>query len=266
MIETEKYEDVTQIRMSREIGGMSFYWVSAYLVDGLLIDTGCSHTADELNIFLYGMNVEKIVNTHFHEDHVGGNSIISSTHKSSIYAHTDSIPLIREKQKLYPYQELVWGYPVLSETLPVEDIIKTENYEFEVMETPGHSEGHIVLVERSRGWCFSGDIFSRENLKVARPEEDMGEIIKSMEQLIFLDTDRLILFTSVGKIIEKGRETLATTIRYLQELAEKSKELTSQGYEIDAIVKELFGGEHNFAYLTNGQYTSSNLIKSIMKI
>jgi len=100
MIETTRFEDVTQIRMSREIGGVSVYWVASYLIDGLLIDTGCSHTADELNVFLYRMNVERIVNTHFHEDHVGGNSIIGATHKASIYAHPDSIPLIRGKQKL----------------------------------------------------------------------------------------------------------------------------------------------------------------------
>ncbi len=42
MIETARYEDVTQIRMSREMGGVPVYWVSSYLVDGLLIDTGAA--------------------------------------------------------------------------------------------------------------------------------------------------------------------------------------------------------------------------------
>ena len=231
-----------------------------------MIDTGCSHTADELNVFLYGMNVERIVNTHFHEDHVGGNRIIGKTHKAAIYAHHDSIPLIRGKQKLYPYQELIWGYPIPSETLPVADVIKMENHEFEVIETPGHSVGHIALVEKSQGWCFSGDIFARENLKVIRPDEDMGETIKSMEKLIFLDAERLVLFTSVGKIIEKGREALAACIRYLEDLAEKSKKLRDQGYDINGIVKKIFGGEHKFAEMTNGQYTTENLIKSVLKI
>ena len=48
MIETSQFEDVVQIRMSRVIDGVPVYWVSAYLVDGLLIDTGCSYTAEEL--------------------------------------------------------------------------------------------------------------------------------------------------------------------------------------------------------------------------
>lgn len=48
MIEIGAFEEITQIRMSREIGGKPVYWVAAYLVDGLLIDTGCSYTAREL--------------------------------------------------------------------------------------------------------------------------------------------------------------------------------------------------------------------------
>ncbi len=87
-----------------------------------------------------------------------------------------------------------------------------------------------------------------------------------MERLIALDTERLVLFTSVGKIIEKGREALAACIRYLEDLAGKSKEFRDQGYDIDRIVREIFGGEHKFAEMTNGQYTTENLIRSILKI
>jgi hypothetical protein len=45
MLKTAEFEGVTQITMGREIedfGGQVLYWVSAYLVDGLLIDTGVS--------------------------------------------------------------------------------------------------------------------------------------------------------------------------------------------------------------------------------
>lgn len=266
MIETAEFENVTQIRMSREMGGVPVYWVSSYLVDGLLIDTGCSHTADELNIFLYGMDVTQIVNTHFHEDHVGGNRVIAATHHAPIYAHAESMPLIRERQPLCPYQELIWGYPVPSDTRQASDVIRTDHYTFDVVETPGHSVGHIALVERSRGWCFSGDLFTRVDLKVLRPEEDMSETIKSMERLISCDSARLVLFTSVGKIVETGREALTATIGYVHTLARRSKELSSQGYDIDGIVTEIFGGEHRFAELTNGQYTSANLVREVLKM
>jgi hypothetical protein len=47
MLETTSFEEITQIRMSREIGGKPIYWVAAYLIGGLLIDTGCSYTDGE---------------------------------------------------------------------------------------------------------------------------------------------------------------------------------------------------------------------------
>jgi glyoxylase-like metal-dependent hydrolase (beta-lactamase superfamily II) len=65
MIEVNHIEEVIQIKMGREVGGQVLYRVAAYLVDGLLIDTGCKHTAEELVRFLEGQNLKFAVNTHF---------------------------------------------------------------------------------------------------------------------------------------------------------------------------------------------------------
>jgi glyoxylase-like metal-dependent hydrolase (beta-lactamase superfamily II) len=70
MIEVINFGEVVQINMAREIEGKAAFWVSAYLVDGLLIDTGCSYTAEELLAYLQDMKLEQVVNTHYHEDHI----------------------------------------------------------------------------------------------------------------------------------------------------------------------------------------------------
>ncbi|MHA1362383.1 MAG: hypothetical protein ACTSP1_07580 [Candidatus Freyarchaeota archaeon] len=54
MIEVNCFGEVTQIKMSREVDGRPVYWTSAFLVDGLLIDTGPTLTAEELVEFLEG--------------------------------------------------------------------------------------------------------------------------------------------------------------------------------------------------------------------
>jgi glyoxylase-like metal-dependent hydrolase (beta-lactamase superfamily II) len=151
MIETSLFEEVTQIRMSREISGKPVYWVAAYLVDGLLIDTGCNFTASELAAFLDGRPLHQIVNTHFHEDHIGGNRLLQEKFGIEILAPADSVPLIAREAKLFPYQEMVWGYPAPSETRPLPAVIRTERYTFDVIDTPGHSAGHVALVEKSLG-------------------------------------------------------------------------------------------------------------------
>jgi glyoxylase-like metal-dependent hydrolase (beta-lactamase superfamily II) len=266
MIETASFEEVTQIRMSREIGGKPVYWVAAYLVDGLLIDTGCSFTAAELAAFLDSRPVRQVVNTHFHEDHVGGNRALQEKFGVEIFAPADSVPMIAREAKLFPYQETVWGYPAPSETRPLPALIRTERYTFDVIDTPGHSAGHAALAEKGRGWCFSGDIFAREKMKFIRPEEEMGETVASMKRLIALPSDRLILFTSVGRIVEDGRRALRDCIQYSEDLSRRAKALEKDGRDVPEIIRELFGGEHAFAALSNGQYTTENLIRSVLKM
>lgn len=266
MIETATFEEVTQVRMSREIDGKPVYWVAAYLVDGLLIDTGCHYTAAELLNFLEGRGVRQVVNTHFHEDHVGANYLLKARLGLEIYAPAGSVTLIEREAKLFPYQEAVWGYPQPTDVRPLPSVVRTPNYVFDVIETPGHSEGHAVLVEKTRGWCFSGDIFARERMKFIRPEEDMGETVASMRRLIALPTNRLVLFTSVGRIVEDGRQALQECIRYLEDLSQQVKALARNGLDVPDIVEKLFGGEHGFAELTNGQYTTENLVRSVLKM
>ncbi|MDO9515113.1 MAG: MBL fold metallo-hydrolase [Syntrophales bacterium] len=266
MIETSRFEDVVQIRMSRMIDGVPAYWVAAYLVDGLLIDTGCSYTAEELAAYLGGRKVDTIINTHFHEDHIGGNHLIKEMFKAELYAHPESIPLIGKEAFLHPYQEMVWGYPVPTEAKPIPGVIEAGRFRYEVLETPGHSAGHVCLFEKDKGWCFSADIFSRETLKFIRPEEDMGQTVRSMKRLLDLETERLILLTSVGKIIEDGRGALRGCIDYLEDLSARAKGLKNQGYIMEEIMQKLFGGEHDFARFTNGQYTTDNLVRSVLEM
>ncbi len=266
MIETRVFEGVTQIKMSREIDGRALYWVAAYLVDGLLVDTGCSYTSEELVSFLKGKDVRLCVNTHFHEDHIGGNRDIINVLGVPIYAHPESVPLIGKRPELYPYQETVWGYPAPSAVAPVPEIIRTEHCSFTVMETPGHSAGHIALAEPSRGWFFTGDIFSREKPKFIRPEENVGQLIASMRRLMEVPAGRRVLFTSVGKIVEEGSAVLGASIEYLTGLAVSAKRLKGDGMGPEEIMKSLFGGEHDFARLTDGQYTTLNLVRSLLEV
>ncbi len=264
MIKTRTFNEITQINMGREIDGRVLYWVSAYLVDGLLIDTGCSHTSEELGNYLQNNPPTKVVNTHYHEDHIGGNKIIRDKLKIDIWAPVSSLPLMKQALPLFPYQEMVWGYPEITEAYPLEEsFIKSSHYTFQKIDTPGHSRDHIALVEPSRGWCFSGDLYVSDKPKVIRPEENVREIINSMQKLVALPY-QLTLFTSVGKIIENGKESLKSCIHYLTELAQKAKKLESRGFTVQEIRDEIFGGESSLAQLTSGQFSSENLIRSLL--
>ena len=264
MIESNYFEEVMQIKMGRDIEGQVFYWVAAYLVDGLLIDTGCRYTAEELGEFLEGKNLKLAVNTHYHEDHIGANNMLKERFGIPVFASAGSAPLINQVPKLYPYQQMVWGYPEPGEVDCLPRRIETEHFHFDVIDTPGHGEGHIALVESEKGWCFCGDLFVSPNPMVVRPEEDITEIVRSMKKLIDLGTDRLVLITSVGSILQDGRGALQACMDYLRDLSRKAKELDARGLVASAIRERLFGEESYLAGPTDGQFSSENLIRAVL--
>ncbi len=265
MLEISTFNEVTQITMGYEINGSVLYRVSAYLVDGLLIDTGCQHTASELSDYLSECNLKKVVNTHYHEDHIGGNKIIEERFGIKAMAYPLSISLMMSKPLLYPYQELVWGYPEITDVAQIPGTtISTGRYNFKVIEIPGHSPDHIALVEPEQGWCFTGDLFVSQSPKVIRPEENAGEIMQSMKKLIDLPY-QITLFPAVGEVVLEGREALKSCVEYLTGMRQKCRELEQKGLTTPEIRDLIFGRESALFMLTDGQFSSENLIKSLLE-
>lgn len=264
MIETQRYGNVLQMRMSRVFNGQPLYWVAAYLVDGLLIDSGCQHTAQELLSFLSDRHVEQIVNTHYHEDHIAGNWLLHQQRQLPMYAHRDSLPLMQQVPNLYPYQELVWGYPQPVEAQELGSVITTSKYTFDVLHTPGHCSGHVALLEKKQGWCFSGDLFVSERPKVLRPEENVYEIMKSLHYLLSCAPEDFTLFTSMGQVLPQGRQAVMNLLSYLQLVTKQILDLHHSGQSIDDIRQSIFGGESRMTEVTNGQFSVNNLIKSAL--
>ena len=265
MIEIDLFGDVTRIKMGREYEGRVLYWTAAYLVDGLLIDTGCPHTAEELAKFLAGQNLRLAANTHHHEDHVGANHLLQQRFRVPIMASRESVPLIGQSLELHPYQEVVWGRPVPTVVNVLPDNLATQNHRFDVIGTPGHSADHVSLVEMNKGWCFTGDLFISREPKAMRPEEDVYEIARSMKKLIDLQIGRFTLFTGLGNVVEDGREALQSCIDYIQVLSHRARELERRGHSTGDMVNQLFGRESILAGLTGGHISSENVVRALLR-
>ena len=182
MIESKAYGEVLQIRMSRYPDFPPAMWVCAYLVDGLLVDSGPAYTAQELTDFLKDRGVKTVVNTHYHEDHISANKFLQDSYGVEIFAHPLAIDKIKRPASLFPYQEEVWGYPIPSLVKPIGDFVETGKYRFEVIPTPGHDLDHICLFERSQGWLFTGDLYVTTRPMASRPMFDMPQILEDLKK------------------------------------------------------------------------------------
>ncbi len=265
MIEISDFGEVRQIKLASEIDGVPYYWVSTYLIDGLLIDTGCSKTLKDFSEFLETAKVDIVVNTHSHEDHIGGNRMIQEKFGWPVYASELAIPAIKNPPKIPWYSEQAWGPAEPSEPKPLTSVIKTPRFSFEVIETPGHSPDHVAFVEKNQGWVFSGDLFIDRRLSVAGPGMNVSDMLASMNRLVDLMDDKSLLFTSLRTVRRDGRKTLQDFILRFEKLREDARALSARGLDVREIVDKMFGGESMFAAITNDLFSSANLVRLLLE-
>jgi len=267
MLKVTRFDDVIRFDSALSVAGWGYYWTTFYYVDGLLFDTGCAHTARALRDYLQDKTLDRIVNTHTHEDHIGANGILQDQRKVRILAHPLALPVLahpREEQPLQPYRQLFWGWPKPSKGQVVADgeLINTKNHRFRVIYTPGHSPDHLCTYEEKRGWIFTGDLFvgGRDRALVAGC--DIWQLIASLKKIATLPLTRM--FPGSARTRDNPKEDLAARIEYLEETGAKVLELHGRGMSIDAIARTLFGSPMLIEFITLGHFTRTNLVRSYL--
>lgn len=265
MIQIEQINEVRKFRLARTMSGRGLYFTAAYLVDGLMVDTGCAYTVRELVESLDDFPVRCIVNTHSHEDHVAGNAALQAKFEADVLAHPEALPILAHprKKRLRPYQLVMWGYPEPSNGKAIEDFVETEHYRFEVIHTPGHSSDHICLYEPKQGWLFTGDAYIGGRDRALRLDYNVWQIIDSLKRLASLEVK--VLFPGSGTPRVDPHEELLRKIEYLEETGERVLDLRRQGLSRRRIRRRLFGREMSIAYYTLGHFSGRNLVRSYIE-
>ena len=268
MIKITTYGDVTRFDLARTLAGRGRYWTTAYLVDGLLIDTGCAHSAAELVAALSETPLIGIVNTHSHEDHIGANGHLQQQRAGlTIHAHALALPVLsdpRARQPLHPYRRVLWGWPKPSRGQSVSDgdWISAGRYRFQVVCTPGHSPDHICLHEPDQGWLFSGDLFVGGRERALRADYDVWKIIASLKRIAALPASQL--FPGSARVRRDAAAELATKIAYLEELGERMLTLHRRGWSVNEITRQLCGGPMLIEVITLGHFSRRRLVLSYL--
>ena len=268
MLRVTTYGDVTRFDLARTLGGQGRYWTTAYLVDGLLLDTGCAHSAAQLVQALSDTPLIGIVNTHSHEDHIGANGCLQQQRDGlTIRAHPLALPVLadpRSRQPLQLYRRILWGWPQSSQGCPVADgqVVDDNRFRFQIVYTPGHSPDHICLYEPDRGWLFSGDLYVGGRDRALRAGYDVWGIIASLKRIAALPIT--MLFPGSARVRQAPAAELAAKIAYLEDLGERVLALSRRGQSVDDIVRALCGGPMLIEAVKLGHFSRRWLVQSYL--
>lgn len=263
MFKVNKHDEITRIVMGSKVNGRIIFTVSAYLVDGLLIDTGSHNTRWELVDYLSNRNIAIAVNTHHHVDHIGANKLIMERLRTPVFASKGCVPIIARKQDIFPFQEELWGCPEPCRVETLGDTVETSSYSFKVIATAGHTTDHVVFFSREKGWLFTGDEFLTEKPNSARINENNERIVLALEKMLALEPE--LLFTSAGGIYQRGSVILSRTINYFEEIKHKAHNLKKSGLNSKAIAFKLFGEETSMRDYTLGVFSHQNFIEGFFR-
>jgi glyoxylase-like metal-dependent hydrolase (beta-lactamase superfamily II) len=264
MLKVNEQESVTLFYMGRSPLGFLLYPVYSFLVGDTLIDTGTNRADKGFLDALKGRTIVKIVNTHHHEDHIGNNADIQEQFGIPIYAHQSALPYLENPRlnNLRLYQRIVWDWPKSSKGTAIGQSIIAGKYNFEVINSPGHTEDHICLYEPDKKWLFTGDLFCGTAFIYLRQDENYLQILDTIKKLSLLEIETI--FCNLKGVVKNGRDALLKKIKKMEKLRDDVLKLQEDGLPPQSIRQKVLGKEDAWNLVTGGHYSKQNTIDSIL--
>lgn len=178
----------------------------------LIIDPGCyfEEEREMLRSFLQQNNLELqlLLNTHCHLDHVFGNKWIHETFGLLLHIHQ------KEKQVLdfAPASGLMWNMPFDNYNAELKYIkegeeILLDDDRLKILFAPGHSPGHVCFYCKEQGFVIGGDVLFRQSIgRTDLPGGNHETLIQSIKTQLFTLPDETIVYSGHGPATTIGYE------------------------------------------------------------
>jgi glyoxylase-like metal-dependent hydrolase (beta-lactamase superfamily II) len=234
-----KFADVALFKFGYAPIGKPWFNVYCFILDNVLIDTAQAHCEEKVRETFQHKNIEKILLTHFHEDHSGNVATLAHEHQAEVFAH----PLTQEKVKqgfdLYLYERVLFGQitPYAKEIHDFPVIIETTHHVLLPIYTPGHSDDHTVFLEPDKGWLFSGDLFVGIKIRIFRKGEKFWQQVESFKKVLQYDFD--VLFCAHHPRLKDGKQQMQAKLQYFEDFGGNVQSLHQKGFSVKEIIKAM---------------------------
>src|SRR3954470_10976124 len=159
-----------------------------------------------------GWKLTDILVTHHHHDHTGGIEELKQAHRCRVVA---------------PDAEAS-GIPEVDETVRENDIARVGGLDARVIETPGHTAGHITYFFPADKLCFAGDtLFSI----------GCGRVIEGNPQMMWESLPKLRALPDDTRVF-CGHEYTAANVRFAKTIEPANPALAAREKEVARLIAE----------------------------
>ena len=159
----------------------------------LLIDPACFYEQERQLLYQTITRLHQpdqpltIVATHGHLDHLWGAKWATETWHTPVRMHEADIPMAQAMQQQYD----LFGVGLKAERFEIEEFrSQNSDFRFQIIHTPGHTQGSVCLYFPEERKLFSGDTLFRCGYgRTDLPGGNYGQLISSLEQLMTLPSE-----------------------------------------------------------------------------
>lgn len=248
-------------------GSLSFQGVKlnvhCFYIDGVLIDTGARSLASYFQPFFQQLGIERVVMTHYHEDHTGGAAFLQEDLGLPLFMNNLMIDYCKKKADYPLYRQLFWGKRRPFQAEPIGETFHSANATWRAIHTPGHAADHLAFLNEETGQLFTGDLYCMERTKVVLREENTQELIDSLKRILTYDFEEV--FCSHAGHLNDGRAAVKRKLEYLLNLEGEVVNLYKEGKTPKEIKDMLFPKKYPIILFSLGEWDSIHMIHSFIK-
>ena len=152
--------------------------------------------------------VEAILLTHCHFDHIGAVAPVAAATGAPVYCPRLEVPLLADIMAFVPWPGFgpYESYDA-DETVAGGETLELAGLELDVIFTPGHSPGHVTYSVRGEDAIFSGDVLFQGSVgRVDLPGGDGPTLIESIGTLLDTHPDETVVHPGHMGITTLGAE------------------------------------------------------------
>jgi glyoxylase-like metal-dependent hydrolase (beta-lactamase superfamily II) len=257
MLREVTHGDVVEVHGATRASRLGGYAVSAFLVRGVLIDTGFPAIGEALDRWRSRRGpLRGVILTHWHEDHAGN---VERLARAGIPIDADAATLapLHAPTALAAYRRFTWGspLPLRSPVVPFVDPLLVR------IHTPGHSADHHVVWDETTGTVFGGDLFIGVKVRVAHHDEDHRATIASLRAIAARDPARY--FDAHRGLVPDAPSALRAKADWMEETVTTIEQRLRDGESIERVRRAVLGREDATGITSRGEYSKHAFVTAV---